>query len=89
MGYCACADFGGGASKLALSTISSEALWTKSGRLEKGGQEVCNEGSGGPEPILSFTNARDSSFVSKTERTQNICSHPRMKRKLPTWCLLL
>jgi len=46
-GCCSCADFGRGASKLALSTISSEALWTKSGRLEKGGQEVCNENPGG------------------------------------------
>ena len=42
-GYYTCADFGRGASKLALSTISSEALWTKTGRLEKGGQEVCNK----------------------------------------------
>lgn len=30
-----------GASKVALSSISSEELWTKSGRLNRVGSEVC------------------------------------------------
>jgi prolyl-tRNA synthetase len=30
-----------GASKVALSSVSSQELWTKSGRLNKVGSEVC------------------------------------------------
>ena len=32
-----------GASKVSLSTFSSEDLWMKSGRLENGSSEVCSD----------------------------------------------
>ncbi|KAF8469036.1 hypothetical protein BDZ91DRAFT_82889 [Kalaharituber pfeilii] len=52
-----------GASKLALSTISSEALWKQSGRLEKGGQE-----------LIRFKDRKNSKFLLSPTHEEEITS---------------
>ncbi|KAF8440098.1 hypothetical protein BGX38DRAFT_1120941 [Terfezia claveryi] len=65
-----------GASKLALSTISSEALWTKSGRLEKGGQE-----------LIRFRDRKDTKYLlsptHEEEITNLVSSMVNSYRQLP------
>ncbi|KAI5810111.1 prolyl-tRNA synthetase 1 [Peziza echinospora] len=52
-----------GASKLALSTISSEALWTKSGRLEGAGKEV-----------IRFKDRKDTKYILSPTHEEEITS---------------
>ncbi|KAI5819811.1 prolyl-tRNA synthetase [Pyronema omphalodes] len=60
-----------GASRLALSTISSEELWTRTGRLEKGGAELMRfQDRKGSKMILSPTHEEEiTSLIGNTVKS--------------------
>jgi len=75
------------ASRVSLSSISTETLWEASGRLKKIGSEVSSPSSAFlPLSCRTSTYTSDHSFSAfQIERVCRICFPQRMRRRSPHW----